>query len=83
MSINRALRYGTTVSVLALQIYDKNLKYANKKSPEKFRGIVVKTLFSVQLNRERDQFFSKAVKGTNYFFGLLRTRFGATGCVVP
>ena len=41
------------------------------------------TLFSVQLNRERDQFFAKVVEGTYYFLSLFRAWLGASGCVVP
>lgn len=40
-------------------------------------------MFSVQLNRERDQFLSEAIQRPDDFFRLPRTGLGTSGGVVP
>lgn len=61
--------YGMDIPLcrLAQQRYSK-FRNRQRKSPENFGGLRSKTLFSVQLNRERDQFFAKAVECAYDFF---------------
>ena len=62
MSINRALRYGTTVSVLALQMYDKNLKYANKNPPKNFGGFSVDSSFNYKAYASRAEYLKMQLR---------------------
>ena len=49
--------------------------YRQKILRNYYGGLGLMTLFSVQLNRERDQFFSEAVESPHDFLGLFRARF--------